>query len=189
MMQLLCRIAAKMKARRRRVAVVFIGWALLATPFLFRDSMPQLFVKNLTASMPVGLYLILPDTEPKDGDIVSFVPPEEVTKLALERGWIKEKVNFLKTVGALPGDTYTITDWAIYINGTYVGSVYSVDGQDRPMPELRGTFVVQDGYFLPISTYRPRSFDGRYIGEVPLSSVRHRVVPFFTGSILEVLKQ
>lgn len=181
------RLVERMKTRKRRIGIVCAGWALLAMPFAFRDVMPQIFVKNMTASMPVGLYLILPDTEFKNGDIVSFVPPKEAAALALERGWLEEKANFLKTVGALPGDSYTVTDKAIYINGAYIGPIYSADSKARPMPKLRGTYVVQDGHFLPVAACQPRSFDGRYFGEVPLSAVRCRVYPLLTDSILEVL--
>lgn len=177
-------LAARARRRKKRFAIVLTAWAALAAVLVL--PMPQIFIKNTTASMPLGYYLILPKAALRVGDTVSFSPPKKALDLALERGWISEPVNFLKTVGALPGDTYTITDRAIFVNGTYIGPVYDADSQGRPMPKLRGTYVVADGYFLPLSTYRPHSFDGRYFGQTSLPDVRCKVCPFFTSSIWEV---
>jgi conjugative transfer signal peptidase TraF len=161
----------------KRAVIVCLCWTVLAAPFIWRENMPQLFVRNITASVPLGFYLILPLSALEKGDYVSFAPPEEALNLALERQWAKQPSNFLKTIGAMPGDFYTLTDEAIYINGRYVGPVYNSDSHGRPMPKIRGTFVVQEGHFLPIATYRTRSYDGRYYGQVPLAAIRYKVYP------------
>jgi conjugative transfer signal peptidase TraF len=172
-------------SRRKCVSTLFF-WLILALPFLFRQQMPGLFIRNDTESMPLGFYIILPDRPVKAGDIVVFTPPQELWQLANGRGWTQGERYWLKEVAAVEGDTYTITDTGIYIYGRYAGPVAAVDRQGQPLPQLRGTFQVRPGQFLPLATYRPGSFDGRYFGELPLTAVHKHVYPLFTIKLLEV---
>ena len=66
-------------------------------------------------------------------------------------------------------------------NGRYIGQAYPQDQEGRPMPEIRGSFLVPEEEFLPIGT-NPRSFDGRYTGTVPLKNIKARVIPLITGT-------
>ncbi|WP_371367791.1 hypothetical protein SRRS_16000 [Sporomusa rhizae] len=170
----------------RKCISTVLFWLVLASPFLFRQQMPGLFIRNDTESMPLGFYVILPDRPAKNGDIVAFTPPQELWQMAKERGWTKGERYWLKEVAAVEGDTYTITDTGIYVNDHYVGTIADTDRQGKPLPQLRGTFQVKPGYFLPLATYRPSSFDGRYFGELPLTAVHKRVYPLFTMKLLEV---
>lgn len=174
------------RVSRRKCVLTLLFWLVLALPFLFRQQMPGLFIRNDTESMPLGFYVILPDRPVKTGDSVAFTPPQELWQMAQERGWTNGERYWLKEVAAVEGDTYTITDTGIYIDGRYAGSVAAVDRQGQALPQLRGTFQVKLGYFLPLATYRPSSFDGRYFGELPLTAVHKRVYPLFTMKLLEV---
>lgn len=171
---------------RRKCILTFLFWLVLALPFLFRQQMPGLFIRNDTESMPLGFYVILPDQPIKAGDSVVFTPPQELWQLANDRGWTNGERYWLKEVAAVEGDPYTITDTAIYVNDRYVGTIANTDQQEKPLPQLRGIFQVKPGYFLPLATYRPSSFDGRYFGELPLTAVHKRVYPLFTMKLLEV---
>ncbi len=170
----------------RKCVLTLFFWLVLALPFLFRQQMPALFIRNDTESMPLGFYVFLPDRPVRTGDTVVITPPQELWQLANDRGWTSGERYWLKEVAAVAGDSYTITDTGISINGRYAGAVAAVDRQGQALPQLRGTFQVKPGYFLPLATYRPSSFDGRYFGELPLSAVHKRAYPFFTMKLVEV---
>lgn len=134
---------------------------------------------NRTASLPVGFYLRIPFT-PTRGNLVVYDPPAEVLALSRSQGYTEaEKPLFLKRIGALPGDTYSIDrNGNFYVEGAYVGPVSMVDSKGEPMPQLARdvTYTVPEGEFLPVGD-STRSFDGRYTGTVPLSAIRSRVIP------------
>lgn len=135
---------------------------------------------NPTPSAPKGYYLIHDDgIAPKRGDFVAISVPENVSAIVYGRGWMEPGTPLLKTVGALPGDVVTITDEELIINGQYRGPVLETDKEGLPLPKIRGTFVIPEGQFLPVSSYG-RSFDGRYFGPVAISSVQHKLKPLLT---------
>lgn len=141
---------------------------------------PKIFVYNRTASLPVGWYLILPSQSYQLGDIVVFQAPEKAKELAIQRGWFSEGELMMKRIGALENMSYRIDEnGQFYVEKTYMGQTAIADRYNRPMPQLRGTFTVGPGTFLPVSK-NPNSFDGRYYGSVPLENIRCKVVPFLT---------
>lgn len=168
---------------QRRLPLVLTGavvFLLLGIQVLNLHYQPILYL-NLTHSEPQGIYRL----EPFHGslqvnELVVLDPPENARPYIYGRRWLREGWPLLKGVGALPGDRYCISDTAISINGRVVGPVSGKDSQGRPLPKLRGRFVVEKGYFLPLSTYIRNSFDGRYFGAVPVSCIRGKAIPVLT---------
>jgi type IV secretory pathway protease TraF len=72
-----------------------------------------------------------------------------------------------------------ISDTQTIINGRIIGPVLSVDSAGRPLPRIRGCLRISPGYFLPLSTAVPNSFDGRYMGQQPLRAVLGEVHPLW----------
>ena len=134
---------------------------------------------NTTASAPKGFYQILREEPLARGQYVVITVPSVAASTIKDRGWGEPGTPLLKRVGAIPGDIVKIGDDGLYINQNYIGPVYKEDRQGRPMPKLRGTFVIQPGEFFPVSTYE-RSFDARYFGPVPIHSILYQVKPFVT---------
>ena len=52
------------------------------------------------------------------------------------------------------------------INDVIVGPVFAEDSRGRPLPRIEGCRRLKNGEFLPLSTFKERSFDGRYYGAV-----------------------
>lgn len=129
---------------------------------------------NLTSSKPIGIYHITPFEfqELNHGDIVLMEVPEPARPYIYGRGWVKEGTLLLKDVGALAGDIVSIDESKIFINSQYIGPVLDKDREGKPLPKLRGVFIVEPGQFVPISNYMPNSFDGRYFGAVSISLVK-----------------
>lgn len=137
---------------------------------------PKIFHYNKTPSLSIGLYCEVPFERIEKDDLVLLEIPESVKTMVLERKWMEENELLLKKVGAIEGDVFNISDKQLEINNSYIGPVYEVDSQNRPMPVLRGTFEVSPGHILPIATNVSNSFDGRYFGTVPVSAVKAKVI-------------
>ena len=101
--------------------VVTTGFAALmaATSILFRPA-PKL-VWNASASVPVGLYAILPIDVIHSGELVLVLPPEAVARYLDQRGYLPRGVPILKHVLALPGQSVCRIERTITVDGTAVG--------------------------------------------------------------------
>ncbi|WP_315452500.1 S26 family signal peptidase [uncultured Selenomonas sp.] len=137
---------------------------------------------NQTASVPVGFYVRVPDRPLARGDYVVYEMTEVTRRYAVARGYVTKPTEpFLKRVGAIAGDSYSIDAETrrFFIDGTYIGDVFERDRMERPLPQQEGAFIVSEGEFLPIGE-STRSFDGRYTGTVPTSHIIAIVVPLLT---------
>jgi len=137
---------------------------------------------NQTASVPVGFYVRVPDRPLARGDYVVYEMTEVTRRYAVARGYVTKPTEpFLKRVGAIAGDSYSIDAETrrFFIDGSYIGDVFERDRMERPLPQQEGAFIVSEGEFLPIGE-STRSFDGRYTGTVPTSHIIAIVVPLLT---------
>ena len=141
------------------------------------EIMPKIIYVNITSSLPQGIYVRVPREEIKKGDYIVYAPSAEVKKIIIKNGWGEGKHDFLKKVGAVAGEKYSI-DSQTLASGKYVGQVYEKDNAGNELPNLRGKFEVPQGYVLPVAT-NARSFDGRYSGAIPKSRIKAKVVPIF----------
>ena len=97
--------------RKLWVSVVFIFAILALLADICGWQMPQqdILFYNATASLPRGIYLRIPATKIERGDIVVYDPPEEVIAFSYQRGYVQHTdTRFLKRVGAIAGDVYSI---------------------------------------------------------------------------------
>ncbi|MDX9745034.1 MAG: signal peptidase I [Syntrophales bacterium] len=108
---------------------------------------------------------IIPVTEPKRGDIVVFIYPQDRSK------------DFIKRVIGLAGDKIEIRNKAIYINdqlyddgrGVYVDE-YVIPGALQPRDNLPPVTVPPDSIFV-MGDNRDQSYDSRFWGFVELKDV------------------
>jgi conjugative transfer signal peptidase TraF len=145
-------------------------------------SHPLRLILNRSASMPEGLYLALPadGARLQRGAIVLFALPPALQPLVYGRGWLPPGTPLMKTLGALAPDRYCVDANGLRINGVLRGPVLDTDAAGRPLPQIRGCHTVPEGHFLPLAEQHARSFDGRYIGTLPLSAVRALLHPLWT---------
>lgn len=160
-------------------AVIF--FALCVVINLVLENVPKVIYFNVTSSLPQGFYLRIPSKEFRRGDYIVYEPSEEVKNLIVENGWGDGERDFLKKVGAIAGEKYSIDAETLKfeIEGKYIGQVYETDNKGNALPKLRGEFEVPEGYVLPIAT-NARSFDGRYVGVISEKIIKARVVPILT---------
>ncbi|MBF0482612.1 MAG: conjugative transfer signal peptidase TraF [Desulfovibrionaceae bacterium] len=136
---------------------------------------------NLTASMPRGLYLLVPGN-PWRGDVVSFCLDDPFyAGLAQERGYLRSGAcpgglePLLKTLAGVPGDSLEISPEGVWVDGHLEPNSRLVisDSHGRPMPVSTslGFERIPSGMGLVLSSDHPGGFDGRYFGLQPLASL------------------
>jgi len=143
---------------------------------------------NLSASMPVGLYRV--STGPAvRGAMVLACLPTDVAVLARSRGYVPSgscpgaTAPIGKVVLAMVGDTVEVTGEGLLVDGRPVQNTkpLAADAAGRSLPRFPdGTYVVGRDEMWLYSPYSKRSFDSRYFGPLPLSSILNRVLPLWT---------
>ncbi|MGC5204406.1 S26 family signal peptidase, partial [Klebsiella pneumoniae] len=66
------------------------------------DPLPRV-IWNASASAPIGLYRIHPESDPPTGALVAIAPPEQLSRWLSARGYLPEGVPLLKHVAARAG--------------------------------------------------------------------------------------
>jgi conjugative transfer signal peptidase TraF len=146
---------------------------------------------NHTPSLAPILWRVSPHQGPlQRGDIVSFCPPDNaIIRQARARGYLgpgrclSDTEPLLKRIKALGGDRVSLDDAGVAVNGVRVAgtSVLRTDGRGQPIAQVGpGTWLIDPDAFWAGSTAHPQSFDSRYFGPVPLSSIIGVAVPLLT---------
>lgn len=157
----------------------FLLAALLIGLFLAKSFL----VINLTESLPKGIYLKTHDA-PHRGDIVLVSPPDrEVFREARDRSYMLSGLNpsgtgcLIKIMAAVPGDTVSISDEGMLVNGTMLPNSAR---KDIALRTGISTFsgILQKSVLL--YTPHPASFDSRYFGPLPESCILSTLKPLIT---------
>ncbi len=134
-------------------------------------------VINDTPSLPEGFYQ-KQDRPIERGCFVLFQLPDAATTARdYARG------NLIKQVAAREGDHISIAASGVTVNGILLANSAQLpfDRDGRPLPRLElDDYTLKAGELLAMSTYNPRSFDGRYFGVVPCGDVIAVVAPILT---------
>ena len=145
---------------------------------------------NTTPSLPVGFYKVV--EEPiVSGAYVAFCPPQNVVfDMAKDRSYINPGDCpggyglLLKRVFAQSGDTVSIDQAGIFVNGEHLpnSAQLTADAEGHPLPQYRLEAVLDDAEYLLLSDLNPQSFDARYFGLIARDQIQQVVRPIFTWS-------
>ncbi len=162
------------KCLAREYAEAFIGafiYALIVLTFLVRpfkipsgSMRPTLEIGDRILVNRFGYRLGAPER----GDIAVFIYPRD------------NKIDYVKRVIALPGDTVEIADEHVYVNGErledekFLGRKYfrSAKGWDGPL-------VVPDGNFFMLGDNSGNSKDSRFWGFVPVENLKGKAFAIY----------
>ncbi|MER0204509.1 MAG: conjugative transfer signal peptidase TraF [Nitrosomonas sp.] len=145
---------------------------------------------NTTPSLPVGFYKVV-DEPIVSGAYVAFCPPQgAVFDMAMDRSYINQGNCpggyglLLKSVFAQSGDTVSIDQAGIFVNGKHLpnSAQLTADPEGQPLPQYRLQAVLDDAEYLLLSDLNPQSFDARYFGLIAHSQIKQVVRPIFTWS-------
>ncbi len=176
---------------------------LLLILFVFGVGSYLFYIKgyriNLTESYPLGLYQIVNDKNISNGDMVLFCPPSnKYFKKAYMRGYIEDGLchsgywELQKKVVGLAGDHIKIDDY-VYINNIKIQNtkIFKLDPQGNDMffmSDENKNMIVPKGFMFVISDYNELSFDSKYFGVVPISTLIGKIKPIFILSADEAKK-
>lgn len=144
---------------------------------------------NFTSSLPLGIYRSAPAGRITHGSVVLVCLPEPIARFARGREYLWRgecpgpAAPIGKLVLALAGDTVGVTAGGLRLNGFIVPRTQPLgaDRKARPMVHYPyGDYVVPADRMWLYSPYDARSFDSRYFGPVPVSSVRSTLVSVWT---------
>jgi conjugative transfer signal peptidase TraF len=150
------------------IAVLAVGASMLLQPS------PQL-IWNASASVQIGLYAVHPIGILDRGDLVLVRPPQAIASFLHERGYLAMGVPILKHVLALPGQSVCRTGRTIIVDEMAVGNALDRDRQGRSLPIWQGCQIVANGEVFLMNRQSENSFDGRYFGLLPASTIVGRL--------------
>jgi conjugative transfer signal peptidase TraF len=166
-------------ARRAIVVMMLAGAAMIWVPVCGR--FPPRFVWNASASVPTGLYRVEPAERIGVADLVVIVPPEPLATFLSERGYLPRGVPLIKRVLALAGTTVCRRGAEIIAYGMTYGRARERDSRGRRLPDWQGCCVVTGGEAFLMNWDAGDSFDSRYIGPLPVTSIVGRAIPVWTA--------
>ena len=143
---------------------------------------------NYTPSVARGLYRAV-EGEAEVGDLVAICLPPAISGFGLRRGYLgpgscsDDAMPVLKYVLATGGDEVDLGWSSISVagRGSYRLRTFIVDGEGRSLePVSRGRHRMAPGELWLVSAGHLRSWDSRYFGPVPKTSVRSVFVPVTT---------
>ena len=138
------------------------------------------FIWNASASVPIGLYAIHPSGALRITELVVVRPPAALASFLDERRYLPKGVPMLKRVLALPGQTVCRTERTITVDGVAMGEALDYDRSGRALPSWRGCRVVAADEVFLMNWQSEDSFDGRYFGPLPASTIIGRADPLWT---------
>ncbi len=147
-----------------------------------------ILIANTDSAAPAGIYRVA-GHEVRRGELVAACLPMAVAQEGLARGYLRtggcpggaEPVG--KIAAALPGDVVELEPGSVSINGRRFAHSATVagDSHGRPLAHVAwGRRVVADNEVWLFGFNDRRSWDARYFGPVPLTSVKGELEPVLT---------
>ena len=175
----------RVRSSGRRWWIVVVSVATLAGTVTTTSRMLRI---NFTSSLPRGIYRIEKEP-PSRGDMVLACLLPAVAQFARRRGYVwrgdcpGDAAPVGKIVAGIAGDSVVVTEEGLFVNGRPLPNTAALarDSRGRSMAGMpHATYVVPAGELWLISTYNRASFDSRYFGPVPVTSVLSRIEPLWT---------
>jgi len=167
-----------MTGRMKTLTATFGAAAALVTT-LALEPLP-LYIWNVSASVPIGLYRLRPTVSFHVTELVAVQPPEPLATFLDLNGYLPVGVPMLKRILALSGQTVCRIGLTISVDDVAVGEARDRDGRGRPLPKWQGCRVVGGGELFLMNWQSDDSLDGRYFGCLPASAVIGRALPVWT---------
>lgn len=163
-----------MSMRAVIIVAMLGGTALVAAP-VWVGHRPR-FIWNASASVPIGLYRVETVDRISVADIAVVMPPKPLASFLAERGYLPNGVPLLKDVLALAGTMVCRRGTAIAAHGVILGHARERDSRGRALPVWQGCRVIADDEVFLMNCDAADSFDSRYFGPLPLTSIIGRAI-------------
>ncbi len=167
-----------MTARGLTILTMLVGTALIALP-VWKPSETR-FIWNASASVPIGLYRIVPGNHVDVTDIAVVMPPDDLADFLDERRYLPKGLPLLKRVLALGGTEVCRVGSAIIASDMSFGRARERDNQGRLLPTWQSCRMLADGEAFFMNWDSPDSFDSRYFGPLPVKTIVGKALPVWT---------
>jgi conjugative transfer signal peptidase TraF len=155
----------------------FASMATIVTAFV--HPAPRL-IWNASASVPIGLYSLRRGAPSRVGDLVAVQPPAALSDYMARRHYLPLGLPMLKHVAARSGQRVCRVGDRVSVDGNVVGRALDHDRRGRTLPGWRGCLRLAAGQVFVMNAKVPDSFDGRYFGVLPASTITGRLTPIWT---------
>jgi len=155
------------------IAIVMQAFSMGAKP------VPRL-LWNASESVPIGFYGVEPVDQLAVTNLVVALPPNSLATFLDERGYVPLGVPLIKRILALSGQSVCRNELVISVDGVTMGMALAHDRQGRPLPVWHGCRAIAQGEVFLMNWDEPASFDGRYLGPIPLHAIIGRAKPLWT---------
>ena len=142
-------------------------------------SAPKL-IWNASASAPIGLYVIARETDLAIPDLVAIRPPEPLASALADGSYLPKGVLLLKRVVGLPGQRLCRAGLTVSVDDIELGVARERDSRGRALPIWQGCRAIADDEVFVMNWDNPDSYDGRYFGPLPGSSIVGHASPLLT---------
>lgn len=160
-----------MRSDRPTAALAAAGLVLLGAAAL--RPWPPVVVWNVSASAPLGPWLVAPLAPVRTGDVVLVRPPPALAAWLAARGYVGPGTPLLKRRVAGPGQTVCRLGGRVLVDGRLVALARNRDRRGRPLPAWRGCRTLAPGELFLLNAASD-SLDGRYLGVTPARDVLGR---------------
>ena len=167
-----------MTAHRLTPLAMFAATTLIVLPAFNKPDIR--FIWNASASVPIGLYRIVPGNHVKVTDLAVVMPPDGLAAFLDQRRYLPRGLPLIKRVLALAGTEVCRRGSAITAYGAIYGRALARDTRGRPLPDWQGcrTLRADEAFFMNWDS--PDSFDSRYFGPLPVTMIVGRAIPVWT---------
>jgi conjugative transfer signal peptidase TraF len=166
-----------MNTRQKILSAMLVGTSMIAFSSAAHP-MPRL-LWNASASVPIGLYTMQPAGKLTAGELLVIRPPAALAQFMAARRYLALGVPLIKHVAALPGQIVCRSGRTITVDGIVEAEAFDRDARGRKLPVWQGCRAVQTGEVFLMNAGVPDSFDGRYFGSVPDSSIIGSATPLW----------
>ena len=149
--------------------------SLLLLPAMYRPALR--LVWNVSASVPVGLYYIVPEPAPHRGELVAVRPSPKLARYMAARRYVEAGALLVKPVAAIAGQQVCRAGALVTIDNVRAAVALDADHAHRPLPVWAGRRRLSASSVFLLAPSVPASLDGRYFGPVAAASIVGRAVP------------
>ena len=166
-----------MNARQKILGAMLFGVSLIAFSSAAHP-MPRL-LWNASASVPIGLYAIHPAGGLTAGELLVVRPPAALAQFMAARRYLALGVPLIKHVAALPGQIVCRSGRKITVDCIAEAEALDRDARGRKLPVWQACRKIQSGEVFLMNAGVPDSFDSRYFGPVPDSTIIGSATPLW----------
>lgn len=143
------------------------------------DAFGVVLIRNISPSLPLGLYYQKNHIHWKKGEILNIELPSELKKKL--SGFSSFNIDFpiLKTVLGLPGDRICYGKNHLKINGKAVAKIFPELKEMLGSFNTTGCIRLKKSEFLPVNQNYRRSVDGRYFGPIRRKNAKGSITPIW----------